>query len=90
MTVCNLMVRILIFHIIINCSLFIKIILIDFPQIINSIHIQLFIKIYVPLCRMLIIIYMNQILRIQWSQTLTSSFQICNSVKQGGLLSPIL
>ena len=40
--------------------------------------------------RMLIYMYMNQTLRVQWYQTLTSSFQVCNGVKQGGILSPIL
>ena len=34
--------------------------------------------------------YMNQTLRVQWCQTLTSSFKVCNGVKQGGVLSPIL
>ena len=34
--------------------------------------------------------YMNQNLRVQWCQTLTSSFIVCNGVKQGGILSPIL
>ena len=33
---------------------------------------------------------MNQTLRVQWCQTLTSSFKVCNGVKQGGVLSPIL
>ena len=39
---------------------------------------------------MLIYVYMNQTLRVQWCQTLTSSFQVCNGVKQGVVLSPIL
>ena len=30
---------------------------------------------------------MNQTLRVQWCQTLTSSFKVCNGVKQGGVLS---
>ena len=34
--------------------------------------------------------YMNQTLRVQWCQTLTSSFKVCNGVKRGGVLSPIL
>ena len=34
--------------------------------------------------------YMNQTLRVQWCQTLTSSFKLCNGVKQGGVLFPIL
>ena len=33
---------------------------------------------------------MNQTLRVQWCHTLTSSFKVCNGVKQGGVLSPIL
>ena len=33
---------------------------------------------------------MNQTLRVQWCQTLTSSFKVCTGVKQGGVLSPIL
>ena len=40
--------------------------------------------------RILIYMYMNQTLRVQWCQTLTSSFKVCNGVKQGGVLSPIL
>ena len=40
--------------------------------------------------RILIYIYMNQTLRVQWCQTLTCSFKVCNGVKQGGVLSPIL
>ena len=35
-------------------------------------------------------ILMNQTLRVQWCHTLTSSFKVCNGVKQGGVLSPIL
>ena len=34
--------------------------------------------------------YMNETLRVQWCQTLTSCFKVCNGVKQGGVLSPIL
>ena len=33
---------------------------------------------------------MNKILRVQWFQTLTSSFKGCSGVNQGGVLSPIL
>ena len=33
---------------------------------------------------------MNQTMRVQWCQTPTSSFNVCNSVKQGGVLCPIL
>ena len=40
--------------------------------------------------RILIYMYMNQILRVQWCQTLTSSFKVCNGVKQSGDLSPML
>ena len=40
--------------------------------------------------RILIYVYMNQTLRVQWCQTLTSCFKVCNGVKQGGVLSPIL
>ena len=40
--------------------------------------------------RILIYMYMNQTLRVQWCQTLTSSFKVCNGVKQGVVLSPIL
>ena len=29
--------------------------------------------------------YMNQTLRVQWCQTLTSSLKVCNGVKQGGV-----
>ena len=32
----------------------------------------------------------NQTLRVQWCQTLTSSFKVCYGVKQGRVLSPIL
>ena len=35
--------------------------------------------------RILIYMYMNQTLRVQWCQTLTSSFKVCNGVKQGGV-----
>ena len=38
----------------------------------------------------LIYMYINQTLRVQWCQTLTSSFKVCNCVNQGGVLSPIL
>ena len=38
----------------------------------------------------LIYMYMYQTLRVQWCQTLTSSFKVCNGVKQGGVLSPTL
>ena len=40
--------------------------------------------------RILIYMYMNQTLRVPWCQTQTSSFKVCNGVKQGGVLSPIL
>ena len=40
--------------------------------------------------RILIYMYMNQTLRVQWCQTLASSFKVCNDVKQGGVLSLIL
>ena len=33
---------------------------------------------------------MNQTLRVQWCQTLTSSVKVCNGVNQGRGLSPIL
>ena len=29
-------------------------------------------------------------MRVQWCHTITSSLQVCNGVKQGGVLSPIL
>ena len=38
----------------------------------------------------LIYMYMNQTLIVQWCQTLASSFKVCNGVKEGGVLSPIL
>ena len=40
--------------------------------------------------KILIYVYMNQTLRVQWCQTLTSCFKVCNDVKQGGGLSPIV
>ena len=40
--------------------------------------------------RMLIYMYMNQTLRVQWCQTLASSLKLFNGVKQGVALSPIL
>ena len=43
-----------------------------------------------PVLRIFIYMYMNQTLRVQWCQTLTSSFKVYNGVKQGGVLSLIL
>ena len=40
--------------------------------------------------RILIYMYMNQTLTVQWCHTLTSSFKVCHGVKQDGVLSPIL
>ena len=34
--------------------------------------------------------YINQILIVQWCQTLTNSFKVCNGVIHGGVLSPML
>ena len=34
--------------------------------------------------RIVIYMYMNQSLNVQWCQALTSSFKVCNGVKQGG------
>ena len=40
--------------------------------------------------RLLVNMYTNQTLRVRWSNTVSSQFSVCNGVKQGGVLSPIL
>ena len=39
---------------------------------------------------MLIYMYMNQTLRVQWCQTLTSSFQVCNDVNKLRFVSYVI
>ena len=43
-----------------------------------------------PVLCFLIQWYSNQRLQVQWKGTLSSTFSVANSVRQGGILSPIL
>ena len=56
--------------------------------IVNLLILLLYRDISPLVLRMLKYMYINQILRVQWCQTLTSSFQVCYGVKQHGVLSP--
>ena len=40
--------------------------------------------------RFLITLYTNQIIRVKWGTSISMSVSICNGVKQGGVMSPIL
>jgi hypothetical protein len=40
--------------------------------------------------RLLVNMYTNQCLRVKWNSIFTNKFVICNGVKQGGVLSPLL
>ncbi len=33
--------------------------------------------------------YISQTLRVKWNNILSNDFNICNGVKQGGVLSPV-
>ncbi len=41
-------------------------------------------------CRLLLNVYLQQKLRIRWNATFFEYFIICNGVKQGGVISPVL
>ena len=42
------------------------------------------------LLRLLLQMYINQTLRLKWNDTINDYFKVCNGVKQGGVLSPVL
>ncbi len=41
-------------------------------------------------CRLLLNMYLNQKLKVRWDSTYSQYFNVCNGVKQGGVISPIL
>ncbi len=41
-------------------------------------------------CRLLLNMYLQQKMRIRWNATFSEYFTICNGVKQGGVISPVL
>jgi hypothetical protein len=42
------------------------------------------------ICRFLALLYCNQTLCVKWGNTISKHFKVCNGVKQGGILSPVL
>ena len=42
------------------------------------------------ICRLLLNMYTDQEIRVRWGTSLTTTSHVCNGVKQGGVLSPIL
>uniref|UniRef100_A0A0P4VXS2 Reverse transcriptase domain-containing protein n=1 Tax=Scylla olivacea TaxID=85551 RepID=A0A0P4VXS2_SCYOL len=42
------------------------------------------------ICRLLLNMYVNQKLSVRWNDLLSSTFEVSNGVKQGGVISPIL
>jgi Reverse transcriptase (RNA-dependent DNA polymerase) len=47
-------------------------------------------KIPAVVLRLLLNVYLNQSTRVNWSSATSSSFDVLNGVKQGGILSPVL
>ena len=41
-------------------------------------------------CRVLLAMHTGQVVRVRWGKTTSSSFNVQNGVKQGGILSPVL
>ncbi len=41
-------------------------------------------------CRLLLNMYLQQTLGIRWKATFSEYFKICNGVKQGGVILPVL
>ncbi len=46
--------------------------------------------VYPMYCRLLLNMYLQQKLTIRWNATFSEYFTICNDVKQGGFISPVL
>ena len=47
-------------------------------------------KLPTPVLRLLMAWYQEQCMRVKWNQTLPEPFSVCNGVRKGGVLSPIL
>ena len=42
------------------------------------------------IARFLVLLYTNQMIRVKWGSSLGFCFSVCNGVKQGGVMSPLL
>jgi len=42
------------------------------------------------IARFLVLLYTNQMIRVKWGSSIGLSFSVCNGVKQGGVMSPLL